>query len=119
MAKCKQCGLDVEVAESEFINCADVSFNLKVSLDKVGITQRWGILEWDDKSVFCSPECFGEYVKENVEKIVKQVKGEDKMAKYRASPKSTKIKNGCTRTKRSSGCVGSAIARQNARRRAK
>jgi hypothetical protein len=43
----------------------------------------------------------------------------DDMSKYRASPKSTKIKNGCTRTKRSSGCIGSAIAKQSARRRAK
>ena len=78
MAKCKQCGLEVE---SDFINLADVSFNLKVSIDKVGITQRWGILDWDDKSIFCGAACFGEYVKDNVEKIVKQVKGEDEMAK--------------------------------------
>lgn len=46
-------------------------------------------------------------------------KGGKVMGKYRASPKSTKIKNGCTRTKRSSGNIGSMIARQNARRRAR
>jgi hypothetical protein len=118
MAKCKQCGCDIE-SDFNYIRCADVSFKVKKQDDDVNVVTRWGILEWDDKSVFCSPECFGEYVKDNVEKIVKQVKGEDDMAKYRASPKSTKIKNGCTRTKRSSGCIGSAIARQNARRRAK
>lgn len=73
MAKCKQCGCEVV---SDFINCSDVSFNLKVLFDDVGVTQRWGILDWNDKSIFCGAECFGEYVKENVEKILKQVKKE-------------------------------------------
>jgi hypothetical protein len=41
------------------------------------------------------------------------------MGKSKASPKSTKVHNGCTRTKRSSGIIGSNIAKQNARRRAK
>lgn len=115
-----------------FGDCRDILFRVgfenlmnKLAVER-GMTLKLVTLPADElkakgKTAVMSDEevelCVQEGILESIRALLRKYEQEAEMSKSKASPKSTKVKNGSTKTKRSSGCVGSAIARARARRR--